>query len=103
MLHLLLTIIVKCSISIPDNTGRTHSNLNLASKLVRQLIVVERFRTTFHLTLHGNENLCLAITNHGSHVCFIEQKNSIFNEYNMWAEELTIDWIQTSLEELTNP
>lgn len=62
MLHLLLTIIVKCSISIPDNTGRTHSNLNLASKLVRQLIVVERFRTTFHLTLHGNENLKISLT-----------------------------------------
>lgn len=58
----MLTIIVKCSISIPDNTGKTHSNLNLASKLVRQLLVVERFRTTFHLTLHGNENLKFSLT-----------------------------------------
>ena len=59
----MLTIIVKCTISnIPDSADITNSNLNLASKLVRQIVVVERFRTTFHLTLHGNENLKLSLS-----------------------------------------
>lgn len=57
LFHLLLTTVVKCSISISNNTEKTNNNLDIASKLIRQLTAIERFQTTFHLTLYGNEEL----------------------------------------------
>ena len=102
----MLTIIVKCSIFIHDNTDKTNSNLNLASKLVRQLVVVERFRTTFHLTLHGNENLKLSLSEALEKISQFNQNDENFSLKKMSDQRLissdTKESIQTIIEFMTS-
>ena len=54
LLHFLVTIAIKCSISCLD-TSSDESNLIIAARLLRELIKVERFGTVFHLIVHGKK------------------------------------------------
>jgi hypothetical protein len=54
-LHFLVTIAIKYSISCIDDTSKDESNLNIAARLLRELIKVERFGTVFHLIVHGKK------------------------------------------------